>query len=229
MDKIKSVFNKGQTFLNKIKNMKNTFYIMLYIIIILLVLTITLLIVKDKKSKRILELNKEITIMKDNDLDRLKNSSEYEEFKEIIKAFGTEMYIQACESYSSEYFKVDETENINGKLYWKIYRIEEIENLYTEDRFNEYIKDEKIIKQDEEYYILAEEKEENEFYVLERSGILEINNITENKIEFTVEEMYYNYEYEVFDINDTTIKTNKFVLVKEGRIWKVDKFTYPNE
>ncbi len=215
-------------FIEKIKNNKYTFDIMLGIIIILLALTVTLMIIKGIKNNKISELNNTVLTMEKAEKDRLKNSDEYYEFEHIILAFAQTKYYQAYNYYSKDYFKTDEITEINEKTYYKIYRMDEIKEIFTEKELEKFIKDEKIVIRGEDYYIPTESTAENELYVYEKSGEMAIREIGKDRIEFAVEEVYYNSEDGLYDINDTNSKANKFVLIKENGIWKVEEFTKPN-
>lgn len=213
----------------KTKEKKNSFYtivILLSFFIIISTISIIGLIIKNNK---IINLKNEISNIKKQESNNLKNNSEYGEFDPMIRAFAQEMYYQVYNYYSKDYFVTDEIKEINDNRYYKIYRINEIKMLLSDKKFEEFIKEKKIIKQDEDYYIPVKSMQENELYILERSGEMEIKEISRNKIELAVQEVYYKNTYSDFDINDLIYKVNKFVLVKENGIWRVDEYTDPNK
>ena len=215
--------------IKKIKDNKNTFYIMLSILSVFLILLIILLIVIGLNNKKISKLNNEILNYQKEQENRLKNSEEYSEFEPIMLAFAKEMYYQAYNYYSKDYFRSDEMKEINNKLYYKIYRIDELKERFTDKKFEDFINSEKILKLGEDYYIPAISKQENPAYILEYSGEMAIKEINNNRIELAVKEVYYKFEDEVFDENELDTKINKFLLVKEHGIWKIDEFIYPNQ
>ena len=214
--------------IKRIKENKNTIYIMSGILCIFLILLIILIVTVSVKSKKISNLNKEIINLQEQEANRLKNSDEYNEFESIILAFAQEMYYQAYNYYSKDYFISDEMKDINDKLYWKMYRIDELKSIFTDKKFEDFIKTEKILKQGEEYYIPVMPKQENDLYIKEYSGEMAIREINDDRIEIAVKEVYYKGEDDLLDLNNLENKINAFILIKEHGIWRIDDFTYPN-
>lgn len=221
--------NKIKELIKRIERIKDIVHIMLGIIIILFVMVIVLAVRTGVNKNKATTLNREIAEMKEQEEQRLKNSDEYDEFERIVLRFGQEMYIRTCNYYSSGYFKTSETKQIKGKEYWKIERIDEIKNIFSEKKFKDFIKSENIVNDKDEYYIIASNKNVNDLYIPDRSGRMAIDTITNYKIEFLVEEVYYNDENGILDINNLETKVNKFTIIKENELWRVDEFTDPNK
>lgn len=214
--------------IREIMDNKITKYILIGVICMLLVAFIILLILLNGKNAEISKLKDNIAEMKEETENRLKNSDEYSAFKNMILAFAKEKYYKAYNYYSYNYITTGDIEDIDGKRYWKISRIDEVKDLFTEEEFEKFTKNKKIVKIEDNYYMPVIPKKENELYIMERSGAMEIRKINNNRIEIAVEEVYYNFEDGLYDESNITSKANMFILVKKDGIWKVDEFTNPN-
>lgn len=128
------------------------------------------------------------------------------------------------------------TETVNssvmGEIENPIYKVEgisEIKKVLSDNAFKYFCKEWNIVEINGEYGHPAGNRGFMEEY--ENSTIKSVDEITENKITYTVEANYKENSY--FSNGEEKVvpahkEENKFVLVKENGEWKVDEYTIPN-
>ena len=223
------------------KNISVTNAALVIIGIIIIALTILLLTVTDKlktKNENIVNTETEkITLLS----------------KEEALNWGKEKYELATKyyfrlKYPTDLIKIEyEGNEVSAQ---KVNNIKEIKDLFTEQKFNKYIR--KITDESDNYNAIVEKNGEYYRLDVDRGGStsylytddLEIKYITENKITFTIKSYYLansdlveEYASDYTDPKEYVknapkenieILSNEFILVKENGIWKVDYFVMPS-
>lgn len=111
----------------------------------------------------------------------------------------------------------------------------DVKTLYTEKAFKKFLEYTDIIQENGKYYMpdTFMARGSNIYYL---GNKLKIESITENKVIFSSIE-YYSIDYqeyesrhgiEDFEPSEMRTETNKFIIVKENGVWKIDEYTLPN-
>lgn len=130
-------------------------------------------------------------------------------------------------NYGDVIYDIDES----GNPYYMITNIDEIKSILINNAFSDFCNEKRIKEKNGKYYIVAAGRGSDISYL---GNELKVDNITENKIEFTSIEKYCANEADwgmysdASEVKDITTKEYKFVIVKEDNSWKIDEFTLPD-
>lgn len=144
-------------------------------------------------------------------------------------SIGKECYQKALNSYWNIATNQENKIQFNGNEYLKINNINDIKSIYSTNGFQKYTSSTEIIQKDGVYYKSNADRGSNIYYM---NNSLTLTNKTSAKIEFISQEKYYinDEDRESNNTNTTQYITqdNKFTIVKENGVWKVEEFTLPN-
>lgn len=200
----------------------NKIAIGLLILILVLVLAIggyTIVKLNNQIEKKSSEDNELKSITQD-----VKDEVTEEEVKRIIDSFikGNALSVGAG-------IDLNISIQYNEIPYYKVINVSELKETFSTNGFRAYMKENEIIEKDGEYYMPALGWGSDITYY-GRDGYI-IKSITENKIEAIFREKYYTNAEDIdkgaVEGVDFTIVENKFVVIKENGVWKVEEFTNP--
>jgi hypothetical protein len=142
---------------------------------------------------------------------------------------GEEKYNEAFSSYWNVTCDYESVIQVSGNDYIKVLNSETIKALYTTQAFNEYKNSNDWIEYNGNYYKADAVRGSNIYYI---GNELQVSTITDSKIEFISKEKYYkddnNTSNQSSNATEYNVQNNKFVLIKENGVWKIDQFTLPN-
>lgn len=133
---------------------------------------------------------------------------------------GNSKYEETINCYDNLEYDISEG---SEDEYYKITNINEVKELYTTNAFSKFCTRAGIIEKNGTYYNIPASGESDISYL---GYELKVDNISENKITFTVIKKYCANEedwgLEPEQVQDITTKEETFIIVKENSTWKVD-------
>lgn len=149
--------------------------------------------------------------------------------EEEAKSIGDSLYTKAL----SYYWGGVETNgnSIQDGIYMEISNISDVKDIFSTQGFEQYLSANDFVSEiDGIYYRVAADRGGDISYLGRED--LKVENITDEKVVFKAVEKYAENEGEwglpENQVSNIRKITNRFVIVKEDGIWKVEDFTMPN-